>query len=117
MRHSILKTLPSLLLLVGQIATAAVPGPSPSLPYDIDYQSADVDAQQTITYVENRQRADKVREAFRFAWSGYKNATWKNGNFTADEVRPTNNLKRNPRWVLHGLIVLKCVLYPPPFFP
>jgi hypothetical protein len=79
-----------------------VQGLSPSSPYDIDNQAADVDVQQPITYVENRGRANQVRNAFRRAWSGYKFATWTNGRFSADEICPNNrtiSFNRPERWV------------------
>jgi len=102
MHHSFLKSLPSLLLLLGQIACAAVPSPLANRPYDDDFQPADVDSAPAITYIENRGRADAVRDAFRFAWSGYKSVTWKGGTFTQDEIRPvsgTTDAGTNSRWV------------------
>jgi hypothetical protein len=114
MHHSFLKPLPSLLLLVGQIACAAVPGPLANRPYDDDFQPADVDSAPTITYIENLGRADAVRDAFRFAWSGYKSVTWNGGMFTQDEIRPvsgTIDAWTNSRWVHTSLLIVRANVF------
>jgi hypothetical protein len=107
MHGSILKTLASASLLVGQIAGVAVPGPLSDLQYDIEYDAADGSAPQAITYRENRARADEVRNAFRFAWNAYKGKALSNGVFTKDEVRPVSGKIRNSRYVPR-LIELNC---------
>jgi hypothetical protein len=91
MRNSFLGLLPSLSLLAGQIAGAAVPDRYDDhvQPADDYFQPAEVDS-ASVAYVDNPQRATAVKEAFRFAWSGYKNATWRNGKFIWDESKPVD---------------------------
>jgi hypothetical protein len=94
MHHSFLKSLPWLSLLVGQIACAAVPAPLAERQYEDSFEPADAGA---VIYVENRARANAVRDAFRFAWNGYKKVTWKNGTFVQDEVKPVTGGVDNSR--------------------